>query len=62
MQRECRNEGVCMQKGHVVKIDDIEGNVLVEFGTCRRREPAAEGPRYRLFIIHRSISLKFSRR
>jgi hypothetical protein len=34
VQRECKNEGVCMQKGHVAKMDDMEAQVLVEFGTC----------------------------
>jgi hypothetical protein len=62
VRRECRNEGVYMQKGHVAKTDDMEAQVLVEFGTCMECELAAEGPRYCLFIIHRSISLKFSRR
>jgi hypothetical protein len=49
-KEECRNEGVCMQKGHVVKMCDMEAQVLVEFGTCRGMQ--ASSGRSKIPLVH----------
>ena len=48
--KECRTEGVCMQKVLVAKTGDIGGEVLVGFGVLYE-VPASSG-RFKVRLVH----------